>query len=336
MPMMGLRRRFFPCLVIVGASLLGGCAGAPSTLDTHSGTADSVATLALILFGIATVVFLVVVALIAAAYLRSRRLTSSDVIHTTDDRRPITLILLAGAVLPAVILFGMMLYSISIEPANALEDHSLVIEVTGHRWWWEVRYPNQNIVTANEIHLPAGQAVTVKLTSDDVIHSFWVPQLAPKLDLIPGQTNTMTLEADQSGTYRGQCAEFCGVQHAHMAFLVFADDPDTFNRWVAQEQKPAPAPDSDLVTQGQQTFLSSACVFCHTIKGTAASGTLGPDLTHLASRTTIGAGTLTNNRGNLAGWIINSQSSKPGNLMPPMDLDADQVQAILAYLETLE
>ena len=269
-------------------------------------------------------------------YIRSRRAQSDTVLQDPDDRRSITLVLLAGAVVPAAVLFGMMLWSISINPPVSAQENGLVVEVTGHQWWWEVHYPHENIITANEIHIPVGQTVTVRLTSADVNHSFWVPQLAPKLDLIPGQWNTMTLEAGKAGTYRGQCAEFCGVQHAHMAFLVIADPPEAFARWVAQEQQPAPDPTTKLAKQGQQVFLSSACVYCHTINGTAADGKVGPDLTHLASRTTIGAALLPNTPGNLAGWIINSQALKPGNKMPPMQLGPDQMQALLAYLATLE
>ena len=294
------------------------------------------AALSWTLFGIALIVFGVVMVLLLLAYLRSRRTQTDAVLKQTDDRRPISLVLLAGAVLPAVILFGMMIWSITIDPPVSAQDNDLVIEVVGHQWWWEIHYPHQNIITANEIHIPVGQTVTIKLSSADVNHSFWVPQLAPKLDLIPGQTNTMSLEADTAGIYRGQCAEYCGVQHAHMDFLVIADAPDTFAHWVTQEQQPAVDPTTDLARQGQQVFLSSACIYCHTIGGTSASGQVGPDLTHLASRITIGAGLLPNSPGNLAGWVVNSQALKPGNLMPPMQLDPDQVQALIAYLATLE
>ena len=318
------------------SALLASCAQSPSPLNPQSTEASHVAVLSWSLFGVALVVFCVVMVLLLLAFIRSRRTNNDEVIRTTDDRRPITLVLLAGAVLPAVILFGMMIWSISIDPPVSAQANNLVVEVIGHQWWWEIHYPGQKIVTANEIHIPVGQGVTIKLTSADVNHSFWVPQLAPKLDLIPGQTNTMTLEADQAGIYRGQCAEYCGIQHAHMDFLVIADAPDAFARWIAQEQKPAADPTTDLAKQGKQVFLSSACVYCHTISGTDASGQVGPDLTHLASRITIGAGLLQNTSGNLAGWVVNSQALKPGNLMPPMQLDPDQVQALIAYLETLE
>lgn len=329
-------------VTIALASVLGGCAGSPSILNTHSGYADRTATLSWVLFGIATLVFIIVTVLVTIAILRGRGHDEEEPVRNgprAEDRRTILLVLVSGAVIPAVVLVALMLIGISIEQAEAAANSTLTVEVVGHRWWWEVRYPQQGITTANEIHIPAGQAVTVKLTTGDVIHSFWVPQLHGKIDLIPGQTNTISLEADSPGVYEGQCAEFCGLQHANMRFLVIADDDAAFERWVMRQQRPAPqvvdAVDS-LVFEGQQAFLGSACVYCHTIRGTSASGFIGPDLTHIASRRTIGAGILENTPGNLAGWIVNSQALKPGNLMPPMNLDASQVQAIIAYLETLE
>jgi cytochrome c oxidase subunit 2 len=195
------------------------------------------------------------------------------------------------------------------------------------------------MVTANEIHIPTNQQVTIHLTSADVIHSLWIPQLNGKFDMIPGQTNTFSIEADRPGMFRGLCAEYCGLQHAHMQFVVVAEDADQFDKWIKNQTNPAPDPDANtepVIFEGQQAFLGSSCVYCHTIKGTNASGTLGPDLTHLASRATLGAGAIANIPGNLAGWIINSQAIKPGNLMPPMDLDSDQLQSILVYLQTLQ
>jgi cytochrome c oxidase subunit II len=211
----------------------------------------------------------------------------------------------------------------------------VVIEVIGHQWWWEVRYPHEGIVTANEIHIPAGQPVTLRLTSDDVIHSFWVPELHGKLDLNPQQTNTLILQADQPGAYRGQCAEFCGIQHAKMALLVVAQEPAAYAEWVSAQQLVPPPPNTELTEFGQQVFLGSACVYCHTVRGTNATGVLGPDLTHLASRRTLAAATVPNTRGYLAGWIVDPHGLKPGNKMPPTDMSAEELQALLAYLESL-
>ncbi len=333
------RRRRLLIWLLFCAVCLSSCAGSPSVLSPQSPNADRVAQLSWVLFIIAAVVFLLVVALLLLGIARARRLEphAGEVVRQIDDRRVLGVVLFAGAFVPAVILFGVMTWSITITNANdSAADSPLVIEVTGHQWWWQIHYTGGNFVTANEIHIPVGQPVTLKLMSADVNHSFWVPELSPKLDLIPGQTNTMTLEADTAGTYRGQCAEYCGLQHANMAFLVVADPPDRYARWVAQQQQPAPPPTDPLVQAGEQVFLTSACVYCHTIRGTNASGTLGPDLTHLASRQMIGAGVLPNTPGNLAGWVVNSQAIKPGNLMPAMQLDPTQLQAILAYLQSLE
>jgi cytochrome c oxidase subunit 2 len=330
-----LRGRIYT--LIAGGLLLSSCAGSPSTLDPHGADADRIAHLSWLMFGIATVVFVIVTVLLLIALLRKHRTDEKPPTHSTE-RRLLVSVVIGGGLIPAVVLLIVVALGILIENASAdASAGDVTIEVIGHRWWWEIHYPEQNIVTANELHIPAGKAVQVKLTSADVIHSFWVPQLHGKLDLIPGQTNTFTLESDQIGTFDGFCAEYCGLQHAHMAFRVIADSTDDFNIWLQNQSRPAPDPDvnqADLLT-GQQVFLGSSCVYCHAIQGTNASGTLGPDLTHIASRQTLGAGALPNNRGNLAGWIINSQTTKPGNLMPPMDIDPSQLPALLDYLESL-
>ena len=214
---------------------------------------------------------------------------------------------------------------------------ALTVDVIGHRWWWEVRYPSRGIVTANDVHVPVGQPVRIVLTSVDVNHSFWVPQLTCKTDLIPGVTNSMWIQADHAGTFRGQCAEYCGVQHAQMIFYVVADPPATFQQWLATQAAPAAAqPVGSALAQGQQVFETAPCASCHTIRGTTARGTLGPDLTHFGSRVSVGAGARPNTTGNLAGWIIDSQGIKPGNLMPPMQLSPQDLQALIAYLESLK
>lgn len=212
------------------------------------------------------------------------------------------------------------------------------IEVTGHQWWWEVRYsseePSRVFTTANEIHIPVGQSVEVKLVSADVIHSFWVPALAGKTDLIPGQTNVMQLEASRAGVFRGQCAEFCGTQHANMAFYVVASEPARFQAWWDKQLQGAPPPKSEEVKLGQTTFIQK-CGLCHTVRGTRAGGIVGPDLSHLMQRRSIAAGTLPNNTGHLAAWIADPQDPKPGNFMPRPDISAAELQRILAYLQTL-
>jgi cytochrome c oxidase subunit 2 len=211
------------------------------------------------------------------------------------------------------------------------------IDVTGRQWWWEVRYPATGgakpVVTANEIHIPAGEPVLVRLWGGDVIHSFWVPALAGKTDTIPGRVNLTWLQADRPGTYRGQCTEYCGLQHAHMAFAIVADPPTVFARWRAAQALPASAPQG-VAASGAQVFMAH-CSSCHAIAGTAARGVKGPDLTHLMSRSTIAAGLLDNNVATLSGWVTNPQALKPGALMPPTWLSGPQLHAVVAYLETL-
>jgi cytochrome c oxidase subunit 2 len=212
-------------------------------------------------------------------------------------------------------------------------DAQLTIEVIGHMWWWEVRYPG-GVETANEIHVPVGETVRFEVSSVDVIHSFWVPELAPKIDMIPGRTNVLDVRAERPGTYRGQCAEFCGLQHANMALFVVAEARAEFDAWLRNEALPAPVPGPGA-TAGLGILLDSSCVGCHTIRGTEASGTLGPDLTHVAARQTLAAGTIANTHENLAAWISHPQSIKPGAVMPPTELSPQELSAVVEYLEGL-
>jgi cytochrome c oxidase subunit 2 len=211
----------------------------------------------------------------------------------------------------------------------------MTIQVTGRQWFWDVDYPDHHVRTANEIHIPVDETVTIVALSGDVIHSFWVPELNRKIDMIPGRRNVIRLRADRAGVFRGQCAEFCGLQHAHMAFTVVAEPRDALDAWLAREARPAPQPQTPAEQRGQQVLLGSACVYCHTIDGTNASGRIGPDLTHLASRQAIGAGVVPNTPGYLAGWILDPQHLKPGNKMPATALTGPQLQDLLAYLRTL-
>jgi cytochrome c oxidase subunit 2 len=212
--------------------------------------------------------------------------------------------------------------------------------VTGYQWWWEIQYedddPSRNFTTANEIHIPAGAPVRIKLASSDVIHSFWVPNLFGKQDLIPGQENEIRFVAERPGTYRGQCAEYCGFQHAHMSFFVVAESKDVFEAWRDKQIKSAEPPADPERQHGQQVFLSSPCALCHAIRGTEAGGRVGPDLTHLMSRRSIAAGTLPTSRGTVAAWIVDPQSIKPGNNMPLVTVSPDDLHALVSYLEGLE
>lgn len=313
--------------------LLSACAGAPSTLAPRGPAAAEIANLSWIMFGLATAVFVVVMGLLLYGLFRPH--------HQEGEYKPSpgldkTFIIWGGIVIPVIILIGLYIFTIRAMAALAAPPSTLLIEVVGHQFWWEVRYPNQAITTANEMHIPVGQPVELRLTSADVIHSFWVPELHGKMDLIPNRINSFWLQADEAGVYYGECAEFCGIQHAKMAFVVVAEPEEQFAAWLEQQAQPAPAPSDPIVQQGQQIFLGSACVYCHTVRGTNATGTLGPDLTHLASRRTLAAGIVDNSRGNLAGWIIDPHSIKPGNKMPPTNLSGPDLQALLAYLESLE
>jgi cytochrome c oxidase subunit II len=241
-----------------------------------------------------------------------------------------------------VILFGLLFASVVTGRAIASlgSAESLVIEITGNQWWWDVEYHNPNpslrVRTANELHLPVGRQVRIQLKSNDVIHSFWVPNLHGKMDLIPGRQTVLWLQADTAGIYRGQCAEYCGLQHAHMAFSVIAESPEAFEQWLQGQRRPAPPPTTTEQQQGLDVVERGPCALCHTVRGTAAGGRTAPDLTHLATRSTLAAGTAPNTRGYLAGWIASPQHLKPGAKMPATGLSADELQAVLAYLETLK
>jgi cytochrome c oxidase subunit II len=219
-------------------------------------------------------------------------------------------------------------------------SNPVTIQITGHQWWWEVTYPNpqadQTVITANEIHIPVGKPVAILTSSADVIHSFWAPSVHGKRDLIPGYSSAFWIQVDQPGTYPGRCAEFCGLQHAHMGFSIIAEDEATFEAWEQQQLKPASNPADPEAEHGKQVFLTHACIMCHTIRGTDAGSRVGPDLTHLASRNMIAAETLTNTRGALAGWIIDPQRIKPGSQMAPNPLAPDDLNALITYLQTLQ
>jgi len=315
----------------------------PSTLEPHGTGAARIAELWWLMLTLGTVIFILVFGLLVAALLRNRRSTSATAPDSSSGDIGRSWPIFGGIVLPFIVISTIFSYSIyTLTAVENLSGKSAVnIEIVGRRWWWEVKYPDQGITTANEIHIPVGLPVQIQLQSADVIHSFWVPELHGKMDLIPTRINHITIQADQVGTYRGQCAEFCGLQHAHMGLLVIVESKDDFNAWLASQQAPAAAPIDQAALQGEQVFLTTGCVFCHTVRGLddksidRSSVDLGPDLTHLSSRLTIAGASLTNNRGNLAGWIIDAQHIKPGSLMPNIYLNSEDLQALLIYLENL-
>lgn len=257
-----------------------------------------------------------------------------------QDRRRTRMILLFGALLPGLILVPLLFWTFetlaAIDPRARPAD--IVVDVVGKQWWWEIRYrdsvPGRTFTTANELHVPVGKRVELRLTSTDVIHSFWVPELQGKTDLIPGRENVAWIEADRPGVYGGQCAEYCGIQHTHMGLLVVAQPEAEYERWAAGQRAPAVTPADSTTDRGRETFLR-ACALCHTVRGTPAGGRLGPDLTHLASRRTLAAGLLPNTAGHLGGWISNPQALKPGTRMPRVPLSRDEFRLLHQYLLTL-
>lgn len=249
------------------------------------------------------------------------------------------LVVAGGVALPVVALTALLVYSLHVsDRVRAQATDALRIEVIGHQWWWEVRYPDHpGAVSANEIHVPAGRPVQLELVSRDVIHSFWVPQLAGKIDVLPEQRNRLGFRAEAPGTYRGQCAEFCGAQHARMRLLVIAQPPAAFAQWLARQQRPAAAPATAAQARGREQFLGRACAQCHTVRGTPAAGRVGPDLTHVGARRTLGAVSLANTPANRKAWIAGNQSIKPGNRMPEFrDLEAGALADLSAFLGSLE
>jgi cytochrome c oxidase subunit 2 len=271
---------------------------------------------------------------------RNRRGFGADERGDKPGERPAWYVVVgAGIALPLVLLTTLFvisnLFVIRTTEAPAKGATRLTVQVIGHQWWWEVRYPQFRAVTANEIHIPVRTPVRLEVRTADVIHSFWVPELNRKIDTMPGKTNVIELNADRAGRYRGQCAEFCGLQHANMSMYVFAEPPGSFRRWVTVQARPAAGPAGSLATQGEHLFASGSCATCHAIRGTSATSDVGPDLTHVASRTTLGAVTIPNGRHELASWITDSQRFKPGNQMPNIDLRGARLDAVVTYLQGL-
>lgn len=318
-----------------------------SALDPAGPQANEIASLWDLFMGVAAVVWVLVFGfLIAAAVVAQRRRARAvDDPLVEDDRaraRPLICAVVAAGGLTVATLFVLPIASLDSSAAPAsLEDDpdALRIEVTGHQWWWEIEYwpgdPRRVATTANELYIPVGTPIHLELASVDVIHSFWVPSLHGKKELIPGRTNRTWLRADQPGVYRGQCGDYCGLEHAKMAITVIAVPPAEFETWLARQRRSAPAPATDQQRRGQQVFLGGPCASCHTISGTSAGGRLGPDLTHLSSRSTLGAGLVPNTVGHLTAWIVDPDGIKPGVRMPSTVLSAEDLHALVAYLEAL-
>ena len=312
-----------------------------SVLSPAGAQASSIHQLWLLMLWTTTIVCVVVLGFIAMALFRRARGEATLRIPTGPERS-LTRAVWAATTVSALILVMLLIASIVITRGveSVQATGAVAINITGHQWWWEIEYedavPSQRVLTANELHIPVGRPIVLKVTSRDVIHSLWVPNLQGKRDLIPGYTTAIWLQADRAGIFRGQCAEFCGLQHAHMALDVVAESSPDFDRWLDGMRKPASPPQTDEQRRGHEVFMTRRCAGCHAIGGAEAFGQMGPDLTHIGSRSTIGAGTLPNTRDHMNAWVKNPQASKPGNQMPPNPLSDEESRALLTYLEFLK
>jgi cytochrome c oxidase subunit 2 len=335
-----LARRSSLAMLALAVISLTGCAGWPSA--PAGPQAARIAGEWWLFLSVSAAVYIVVMLALTLALVRRPRATQ----HVESELPPAVSRRLTVAVGCALGITILILLSLlvedfftgrSIEAFGAADP--LIINVIGHQYWWEVEYvdavASNRFTTANEIHIPVGRPVELSLTSSDVIHSFWVPELHGKRDLIPAYGRRLRIQADRPGTYRGQCAEFCGYQHAKMRVLVIAEAPDAFANWQAAQRQPARAPSNAEEKHGQLVFLSGSCVLCHTIQGTPAGGKVAPDLTHLAARTTIGAGAAPNTEGHLAVWVLDPQSIKPGCNMPANPMAPDDLHALVIFLKSL-
>ncbi len=335
---------FAVCVLVLAA-----CGGhQQSAIDPGGPQAGKIAGLLWLFVSLLTVIFVIVLALALWTLTRRHRGVEQEPLEAThlpslQTEHKLTRVV-AGAVIATVLILFFLLVS-SVLTGKGVADlgvsgKGMVIELTGNQWWWQVQYDNPDasrvLVTANEIHIPVGRPVMIMGRSNDVIHSFWVPNLHGKRDLIPSRVTTEWIEASQPGAFRGQCAEFCGLQHAHMALWVIAEPEAKFDAWLNAQIQPSLAPSDAVKQRGQQVFLNNACEFCHSIRGTTAAGQMAPDLTHFGSRRGIAANTLPNTMGNLGGWIVDPQSVKPGNHMATIAVNPADLQPLLEYLESLK
>jgi cytochrome c oxidase subunit 2 len=335
-------------LVLLGTGC--GLHNAQNALDVSGPQSGRIAGLWWLMLPIGVVVWALVVAVLLWGVARARMSAS----HATSARRPevdetrnaadkrITRVVIAAVAATVVTLFLVLIADFRVGAALIMPPatKAVPIQIVGHQYWWEIHYldsiPQNMVTTANELHIPVGKPVVMELAARDVIHSIWVPSLAGKKDLLPGYTRSLWFRADTAGVYRGQCAEFCGLEHAKMAMLVIAESQDRYDAWIKAQRAQAPEPADAMAQRGKTVFMRTTCAMCHSISGTSAGAQTGPDLTHLASRQTIAAGTLANTDGNLMAWISDPQGIKPGVLMPATKLDPGDLKALVAYLRQLK
>jgi cytochrome c oxidase subunit 2 len=322
-------------LVCLPAVLLGGCAwDVPhSTLQARSDLARDILGLYALITWAAVGIAAVVVVVLGWVLLRYRARPGAPIPRQTRGH---TALEIAWTLAPALVLLVIAIPTMQVifRTQGAATPGALAVTVRGWQWWWEFRYPDLGVVTANELHLPAGRPVVLRLEGADVIHSFWVPQLGGKRDVVPGRTNQITLTPETPGVYPGQCAEFCGASHANMRVLVIVHRPEDFDRWVAAQRAPAVEPTGEAAA-GKAVYTRSACVGCHTIRGVSA-GVVGPDLTHFGSRRTVGAGLLPSTPETVAAWVRDPAALKPGVKMPALGLGEAEARALAAYLLSLK
>jgi cytochrome c oxidase subunit II len=326
------------------ALVTAGCERLPKSLDSAGRGAEMIADLFWFFTAVSVIVWIGVVAALITALFRRRGRASERYAEETDraahEGAARVVVTAVGATVVTLLALTAASYFTDRGLANLTGNKALTIDVSARQWWWEAEYesndPSQRITTANELHIPIGTPVNLKLSSADVIHSFWVPELTGKQDLVPGRHNVLRLVATRPGVYRGQCAEYCGLQHAHMAIIVVAETAKDFEAWRERQLAPAADPGNDEARRGREVFLQKPCVMCHKISGTPAGSRAGPDLTHVASRRGLAANTLPFTRGSLAAWIADPQSVKPGSKMPLTQLTADELNAVVAYLEGLQ
>jgi len=329
--------RWTVALLALATLVLGGCGGPfpQSALDPASDFAWKLQDLFEGIFFWAVVVFVLVEGALIVAILRFRERPGGPEPKATHGN---TLLEISWTLAPAVVLVLIAIPTIKTiwDVDRPARGESLVVEAVGHQWWWEFRYPDLGIVTANELHIPVGEQIDVRLTSADVIHSFWFPRLGGKRDVIPGHETQIWFTADSAGLYLGQCAEFCGLSHALMKMELVAESPADFQAWAEGQRAEAMVADSVSFTEGSQAFMQGGCIACHTVRGTIAQGVIGPDLTHVGSRRRIAAGILDNTPENMERWIRNSRAVKPGSLMVVPELDDQTVHRIVEYLHSLK
>lgn len=329
-------RAIFIMVALCAMSAPGIAATPLSYLRSHGAHADPVKTLTWALLVLSIVVVLVITGLVVWGIARSTADQGDVISREGNGLRFVT----AGLTLTVIALLGSVVWTMVVlaRVGSPPAEPKLTLDINGRQWWWRVRYesdePGRVFVTANELHIPVGEPVRIKLSSLDVIHSFWVPALAGKTDTVPGQINTTWIEADAPGVYFGQCAEFCGAQHAHMGLRIVAEPRDKFEAWLREQIAPAAQPNDAVAAAGQETF-ARRCAACHAVRGTKAGGILGPDLSHLASRATLAAGTIPNTAGHLSAWIADPQHFKPGTRMPAVPLTGSELEQVRAYLATL-